>query len=125
MKIVRIFSLIGLLVSLYLLYAYEISRSIVCIGGGCEIAASSNYSKFLNISLPFWGVLFYITVISLSFSKRYENLLLFILTVGAIFSVYLTLVEIFLIKAICIWCFISAICTWIMAISFGLRNVKK
>ncbi|MEO0143803.1 MAG: vitamin K epoxide reductase family protein [candidate division WOR-3 bacterium] len=124
MKIIRIFSFIGLLVSLYLLYAYEISKDIVCIGSGCEIVANSIYSKFLNISLPFWGVLFYISVMILSF-KKWENLLLFILIVGAVFSIYLTLIEIFVIKAICFWCLISAICTWVMALYAGLVNVKK
>lgn len=123
--IIRIFGIIGLIVSLYLIYAYDFSKSIVCVGSGCEIVANSSYSKFLNISLPYWGFLFYLSVIVLSFIKKLENFLLFILIVGAIFSIYLTIVELFIIKAVCIWCLISAFCSWIMGISAVLSNVKK
>ncbi|MEO0223723.1 MAG: vitamin K epoxide reductase family protein, partial [candidate division WOR-3 bacterium] len=76
-------------------------------------------------SLPYWGFLFYLSVIVLSFIKKLENFLLFILIVGAIFSIYLTIVELFIIKAVCIWCLISAFCSWIMSISAVLGNVKK
>jgi len=125
MNFIRIFGIIGLFISLYLIYAYEFSKSIICVGSGCEIVANSIYSKFLNISLPFWGALFYISVISLSFFKKFENLLLFILIIGAVFSLYLTFLEIFVIKAICFWCMLSAICSWIMALIFVFLNVKK
>ncbi len=123
--ILRIFGILGLIISLYLIYAYDFSKNIVCIGGGCEIVANSSYSKFLNISLPYWGFLFYLSVIILTFIKKLENFLLFILVVGAIFSIYLTIVELFIIKAICIWCLLSAFCSWIMLINAILSNVKK
>jgi uncharacterized membrane protein len=123
--IIRIFSIIGLMISLYLIYAYDFSKSIVCVGSGCEIVANSSYSKFLNISLPYWGFLFYLSVIILTFIKKLENLLLFILVIGAVFSIYLTIVELFIIKAVCMWCLLSAFCSWIMVISAVLGNVKK
>ena len=123
--IIRIFSIIGLMISLYLIYAYDFSKNIVCVGSGCEIVANSSYSKFLNISLPYWGFLFYLSVIILTFIKKLENLLLFILVIGAVFSIYLTIVELFIIKAVCMWCLLSAFCSWIMFISAVLDNVKK
>ncbi len=125
MSFIRIFSIIGLIVSLYLIYAYEISKSIICLGSGCEIVANSVYSKFLNISLPIWGALFYIIILVLSFVKKFNDLLLFVALVGAIFSIYLTIVELFVLRSICIWCLISAICSWLIAINLVLGNVKK
>jgi uncharacterized membrane protein len=123
--IIRIFGIFGLIISLYLIYAYDFSKNIVCVGSGCEIVANSSYSKFLNISLPYWGFLFYLSVLTLTFIKKLENLLLFILVIGAVFSIYLTIVELFIIKAVCMWCLLSAFCSWIMVISAVLGNVKK
>ncbi len=125
MRFIRIFSIIGLIISLYLIYAYEISKSIICLGSGCEIVANSVYSRFLNVSLPIWGALFYIIILALSFVKKFNDLLLFIALVGAVFSFYLTMVEVFILRAICNWCIISAICSWLIAINLVLGNVKK
>ncbi|MCS7245007.1 MAG: vitamin K epoxide reductase family protein [candidate division WOR-3 bacterium] len=124
MTIFRILAFLGLIVSSYLIYAYEFSRHILCIGGGCEFVANSIYSKFLNISLPFWGFMFYLSSFSLSFIKKLEKLLLFMVVVGAIFSLYLTIVEVFIIRSICSWCLISAACSWLM-LYILIRNVKK
>lgn len=124
MTFFRIVAFLGLIVSSYLIYSYEFSRHILCIGSGCEFVANSVYSKFFNISLPFWGFIFYLSSLSLSFIQKLEKLVLFIVVIGAVFSLYLTIVEVFVIKSICYWCLLSAICSWLMLYSL-IRNDKK
>ncbi len=116
-KVFVLTALIGLAVSLYLTYAYVIAHRVACIGGGCEIVAASPYSRIFGIPQPIMGVVFYLSVISAAFHRRLRMLLPFLTAIGAAYSVYLTWVEVSILHAICMWCMISAICTWIL---FGI-----
>ena len=54
-------SLLGLFVSLYLLYTYTSpSRPMVCIGTGCDAVRASAYSTLGGVSMPVFGVAGYI-----------------------------------------------------------------
>ncbi len=117
MKLLRIVSVLGFLISLYLLYAYTIAKKVVCIGGGCDIVASSPYSSFFGIPHPLLGMLFYASVFLMSFRKNLKTFMYVLITVGAVYSLYLTFLEVFVIKAICVWCVASALCSWILFLS--------
>ena len=106
------FTLLGLAVSLYLTYAYVIAHRIACIGGGCEIVASSPYSRIFGIPQPIMGIVFYTSLILLYIARDLRKFIPLIVSIGAIYSVYLTWVEVSILHAICMWCMISAICTW-------------
>ncbi|MHA1303552.1 MAG: vitamin K epoxide reductase family protein [Candidatus Heimdallarchaeaceae archaeon] len=118
-----IFSLIGLIDALYLLYS-ELTGSIYCVieGGvfNCKDVNTSTYAKFLGLHVSFWGSLFYLSVIVttiLAQRRKNQNYWLsFFLPVmvlwGAIFSIYLTIIEAVVIKAFCEFCLLSAICTF-------------
>lgn len=116
-RLVFIFSLLGLAVSAFLLYEYNISGPIVCpVGSGCDIVRSSPYSSFLGISIPILGVLFYLAmaILAVVHSHRLPTKLLFKLKLlgaaaGVGFGVYLTYLEAFVIKAYCFWCVTSFI----------------
>lgn len=121
-RLVFIFSLLGLFVSAFLLYEYNISGPIVCpIGSGCDVVRSSPYSSFLGISIPILGVIFYLTMAVLSVAHSYKlpaKLLVKLKLLGAIggvgFGVYLTYLEAFVIKAYCFWCVTSFIISLII-----------
>ncbi|MDP3758799.1 MAG: vitamin K epoxide reductase family protein, partial [Candidatus Daviesbacteria bacterium] len=113
-RLVFILSLLGLGVASFLFYEYQIAGTIVCpTGQGCDIVRLSPYSSFFGISIPLLGIVFYLTVAVLAvvrtqalFSKIHK-LQLLIASAGVGFGIYLTYLELFVIKAICFWCVLS------------------
>lgn len=122
-----IFSILGLLVSVYLAYAYSQNSEINCTLSNCEAVRQSQYSSFLGISVPILGILFYFLIFAYStlIILKKSNYILFIkeifvfftfCTIGFGFSVYLTLIEAFVIEVFCQWCLLSALITTIIFI---------
>jgi uncharacterized membrane protein len=81
---------------------------------GCNIVAQSPYAHFLGVPLADFGLLFYGMVFVLAalelalFDRLLRRVLQGAAVVGFISSVYFVLVEVFLIKALCIYCLVSA-----------------
>ena len=115
-RLIFVLSLLGLFVSSFLLYEYNLQGPVACpTGAGCDIVRASQYSSFLGISIPILGVLFYLVMAAFSVvqAQKASNNLLFqagvlISLIGVGFGTYLTFLEIFVIKAICLYCMISA-----------------
>jgi len=116
---IPVISVIGLGVSIYLAYV-EINQVAAVCGpvGHCNLVQSSEYAKLLTVPIAVWGILNYITLIGLWAVQKYSNgslasfslLGLGVLTIwSTLFSVYLTVLEIFVIQAVCMWCISSAI----------------
>ena len=129
-RLIFIFSLLGLGVSSFLFYEYSIAGSIICpIGGGCDIVRASPYSLFLGISIPILGIVFYLAMAVLavvrsqaSSRKMLFYLQLLIAVAGVGFGIYLTLLEIFVIRAICFWCVLSFIISLMILLSVVLAR---
>lgn len=113
-------SLIGLLVAGYLSYI-EITLSQAFCGpvGNCNAVQASSYARIFGI-LPVGvlGGVGYLAILLAWWANRqhwglistYAPLALFSMALfGTIFSTYLTYLEPFVIKAVCIWCVTSAI----------------
>lgn len=130
-RAIFIFSLAGLLVSSFLFYEYNLQGPIVCpVGIGCDVVRASPYSHFLGISIPILGVFFYLimAIFSVIHTQKTLNSVLFRLkllvsTIGVVFGVYLTFLEIFVIGAICFWCVLSFIiaCVILLSVILGRR----
>jgi uncharacterized membrane protein/glutaredoxin len=113
-------ALIGLGVAAYLTYVETQSVKAFCGPvGDCNAVQSSSYARIWGI-LPVGvlGAFGYIAILAAWWSARknwgwlsvYAPIALFgIALFGTIFSVYLTYLEIYVIKAVCIWCISSAI----------------
>jgi uncharacterized membrane protein len=112
-------ALVGLFVALYLtLYKVGIIGELTCSVGSCETVNTSRWSTFLGLPVAAWGLGYYATVVVLALvglSERFEDsrrlaLGMLLLTAwGALFSLWLTYLELFVIHAICQWCVISAV----------------
>jgi uncharacterized membrane protein len=112
-------ALVGLFVALYLtLYKVGVIGELVCSIGSCEAVQTSRWSTFLGLPVAAWGLVFYVSVLAMALTgltERYEDsrplaLGMLALTVwGALFSLWLTYLELFVIRAICQWCVISAL----------------
>jgi len=113
-----ILALAGLGISLYLTWVYTTDRVAICLGsGGCETVQYSPYAWILGIPIPSLGAADYLLVLALALlglrsrePAEWVVLALFGTSlVGLLFSAYLTYLEIFVIRAICLWCAVSAV----------------
>lgn len=116
---VPILALVGLGIAAYLAYV-EIAHVAAICGpiGGCNFVQSSPYARILGIPVALLGVLYYLAIGGLwagqrSPSRQWANrsvlALLGLTFIGTLFSIYLTILEIFVVQAICAWCLGSAV----------------
>ena len=83
------------------------------IGSGCDTVLYSYYSKFLGVSLSWWGMGFYTLAVVLSslvliYGKEIVKKLYFLtITAGFLFSLHLFYVQVFDIRTLCTYCMIS------------------
>ena len=128
--IIPVFAVIGLGVAGYLAYI-EITHVEAACGpvGDCNAVQSSPYAQIFGIPIALLGIINYLGVLVLWAVYRFTGqpltnlslLALLALTfLGTLFSVYLTLVEIFVINAVCIWCISSAIITTLIMLFVAL-----
>lgn len=123
-RTIPILVVLGLGVATYLAYV-EVNRVEAVCGpvGECNIVQASAYALMLGIPVAVWGVLDYLAVGVLWAGQRHlpgrwANLsalgLLGLTLFGTLFSIYLTCLELFVIRAICAWCLSSAAITTIV-----------
>ena len=80
-------------------------------GGGCDTVQASRYAVMLGVPTALWGVLAYATVgvLSVVGFTTTRWLVAFAIAAGAVgFSAYLTWLELFVIRAVCGYCLVSA-----------------
>ena len=122
-RVVFVLSVLGLLVAGYLWSAHASGADIPCgSSGGCDKVANSPYSRFpagSGIPVAAYGAAGYLLLAALAFARTLgrspsrDRTLLGLIVLGAagggLFSLYLTYVELFVIKAVCRWCLASQI----------------
>lgn len=114
-SIILIVSALGLILSAYLTYYFYAGQStLFCTAGsGCDVVGSSAYASILGIPVSLLGVIGYMAIIGvslISLSTRLKWLWLYFISLSALsFSAYLTFIEIFVIKALCPYCVVSAL----------------
>lgn len=131
---IALLALVGFFVALYLwLHALGVGGALQCGTGACETVQTSRWSVLFGFPVAFYGVVGYgavliVALISLSpaaLTRRGWSLVLAALaTVGFLFTLYLSYVELFLIHAICRWCVGSAAimtAIWVASL-FSLRS---
>ncbi len=119
----------GLLVSLLLVWKHYSNLDLpLCSASSCDAVLSSRWSVFMGIPLALWGVLMYgiLGILFTRYFKRSRGYQLSIVTMGFIVSVYLFLVSVYVIGAICYYCSISlVIISTLFGASFFLAAQKK
>ena len=115
-------ALIGVAISAYLTINYYSGGGVnFCVTGeDCDVVKQSKYSNISGIPVSLIGIAGYVAILAttlLPLTKRKRWNTLFLLSiVGVAFSLYLTYIEIFEIKAICSYCVLSLLV--ILAIFF-------
>ena len=112
-------ALVGLLISLYLtLHKLGYIGTLLCGTGSCEVVQTSKWAVFMGMPVPYLGMFGYalmtvLGIISLQPQHLENRTLRLALIVTALagfaFSVYLSALEQYVIRAWCRWCIASAI----------------
>lgn len=117
-------SLIGLADAAYLTAKHYTGKNVPCnLISGCEQVLNSSYAEFAGIPTAAFGAIAYFVVFSLAILTFYGNskmwnILGVIVTLMAIFTVWLIYLQAFVIEAFCQFCLISAATTITLFITF-------
>lgn len=123
-------ALVGLLVATYLwLYKLGAIGELKCGTGSCEYVQTSRYAELLGLPVAFYGVVGYAALFGLGLAglrprcagdRRVARWLAGLASLGFAFTLYLTYVELFVLRAICRWCVASAVvmtAIWAVAVA--------
>ncbi len=109
---------VGMLIAAYLAYVETQSKEAFCGPiGDCNTVQQSRYARLFGVlSVGTFGLLGYIALLVAWVVKKSLPRFKYIATLGlwgmalfgALFSFYLTYLEIFVIRAVCLWCLSSA-----------------
>lgn len=117
---VAVLALAGAFISTYLLlYSLGYYGMILCGTGSCEVVQTSKYAVFLGLPVPGWGAAWYAGMLVLALIMAAGRpqpsgpgkLIAVFATAGLAFSIYLSVLEAFVIHAWCRWCLVSAALT--------------
>jgi len=118
---------LGLAVSSYLTAVHYSSVPLVCLGTtGCEEVNRSLYSEVAGVSVALLGGAAYLVILLVMWAESQAILkppeaalgAFGLALAGALYSGYLTYVELFVLRAVCSWCVISALAvTGLLALS--------
>ena len=105
-----IVALAGVGVAGYLTWVHFDDAALVCVaGGGCETVQESEYAETAGVPVAALGLVAYSIVLGLvawdSPSARLAAAT--IALVGLLFSMYLLVLQLFVIDAVCVWCMVN------------------
>lgn len=111
-------ALAGLGIASYLVYVHYSGSQIACSTGGCEAVQESRYADIFGLPIAVLGVSSY-AVLLLTLAR--DDLPARVATAavavaGAIFAVYLVIVQLAVVDAICQWCVASDALTVLLAV---------
>ncbi len=122
-----VLSLCGFGVSMYLTIEHYTGGIVSCPAGGgaidCQKVTTSAESKVFGIPVALLGLLFFIALLVVNLppmwrvaSRRMAQLRLAMVVGGMGFVIYLLSAELFVIKAICLWCTSVHVVTFLLFI---------
>ncbi|HET8707245.1 MAG TPA: vitamin K epoxide reductase family protein [Pseudomonadales bacterium] len=124
------FSVIGLLVALYLIYIKYNPTSALCLAsGGCEVVNTSIYSAIRGVPVAALGAFGYLIILSALLLEtrndwvgEWGSLVVFgIALIGTLYSAYLTYIEVAVLHKICPYCVTSAVMMTLLLVISSIR----
>jgi len=106
---IALVALAGAAVAAYLVYARYTGTQIACTTGGCETVQHSRYAKAAGVPVAVLGLIAYLCVFATTLSARVEAAAIgaAIVLGGLAFGIYLIVIQVAVIDAICQWCLAS------------------
>lgn len=103
-------SVAGVAVAAYLTYVHYQPDSLICTGGGgCEKVQDSTYSVLAGIPVAVLGLGTWLAALALAVwdSELARTLLAALAVIALAFALYLVVLQLFVIDAICVWCMVN------------------
>ncbi|MGH2372100.1 MAG: vitamin K epoxide reductase family protein [bacterium] len=109
-------SLAGLGVSIYIWYKQVTTGPVACIGRGCATVIRSRYGRLLGVPNGAWGVIFFGGLLGAviagalipGFEPVLTRLAALATAIALILFVYLTYLQVVVLRTFCSWCLTSA-----------------
>src|SRR5512147_1673999 len=103
---------LGMVLSAYLTYTAWAEKLVAfCVeGSGCDVVLNSRWSTLFGMPTSFWGFLTYALLAAVAWNKNAADRWRWAWTIslfGLLFSLYLTSVSLFELKATCPYCLTS------------------
>lgn len=112
-------SLAGIGIAGYLSWARAAGESLACpiSGGGCETVQQSSYSELVGLPVAYLGLAAYVALLVLVLweSEAARAAAAAVALSGAAFAVYLLVVQLVVIDAVCVWCLASDVTIGLLA----------
>jgi uncharacterized membrane protein len=114
---------LGLGIAAYLTYARYAHATIACATGGCETVQGSRYAELAGIPVAVLGLTTYTFVLGTAFFEGPLARAAGAATAlaGALFGVYLLVMQLVVIDALCQWCLASDVVLDALAVACLLR----
>jgi uncharacterized membrane protein len=125
---VALLALVGLADAIYLTVEHLAGRTVRCtITSGCEDVLSSSYAVVAGFPLAGLGALVYFIAFSLAIlaafgNRRAGDLLLYLAALMLAVSVYLFILQAFVIHAFCQFCLLSGAVTLLIALTVAAER---
>ena len=126
-RAIAVLAVLGLGIAGYLTYVHYAGLHVLCAAsGGCETVQTSSYAKLAGVPVPLLGLIGYLGILASLFFRGETGRLVTagLALVGFGFSLYLTYLELFVIKAICQWCVGSAVLLTAIAVLAVIRLMR-
>ena len=122
-----VLALLGMALSAYLTFiAWQGKLAAFCTeGAGCDVVLSSRWSTLFGMPTSFWGFLTYALLAAVAWNRHADSQWRWawiISLFGLLFSLYLTAISLFEIKATCPYCLTSLS---IMAVTFVVTTLQQ
>jgi len=102
--------------------------SLICTGGGgCEKVQDSEYSLIAGIPVAVLGLGAWVAALALELwdSELARTLLAALALVALAFAVYLVILQLFVIDAICVWCMVNDVVLVPLLAALALVRVRR
>ncbi len=126
-------AVIGVCIALYLtLYKIGVIGVLSCSIGSCETVNTSRWSMLLGLPIAAWGLAAYVALLLLAMVGSGEaressipiaRMIVALSGWSVLFSAFLTYQELFVIRAICIWCVSSAM-LWVVIFALSVADLR-
>lgn len=130
LTLIVVISFIGFLDAAYLTIQHYQAGIIPCVGfTGCEQVTTSKYATLWNVPIALFGAVYYLIILLSAIffvdTKNRKALLIlsFLPMAGFAASLVLVYLQIFVIKALCTYCVVSALSSTILFI-LGLKLIR-
>lgn len=106
---IAVLALVGAAIAAYLTVTRALGEAPVCSTGGCEKVQSSDYAEVLGIPVALLGLLAYLTLFAtaLRAGPAFAAIGAGIALASLAFALYLFVVQLVVIEALCLWCLAS------------------